>query len=600
MQLTRVRSNRILSDPGIGEGTALAQWRSAEREPFLTSRPFLLALAAGGALLRLWQFLGGASLWLDELALARNVLARPLGRLLLQPLDSWQTAPPGFLLAERALAVLHAHVGVPGQVDPVLRLFPLFCSLAALLLFVRLAERTLGGLARPFAVFCFALAPEQIFYGSEVKPYATDVAVALLLWLLALHLAAEPGDFRRALGVGVTGGLAVWFSTSALLMLAGLGGALLVLAGVRARESGRRGPLLPLACALALWGAGGAAAALAALRGMGPATHAFMQRYWASAFLPPLSRPAEVLGWLGDAAHAELGHEALSYQAPFLYLVLMIVGFAVLWRQRREVALLLAGPGAVTFLAAVVHQYPFRGRLIAFLIPAVLVSLAAGLEAIRRALPPRYRAARVLLLLAFCYPPVQTLVSNPPVYRIEESRPMLAHVQARRQPGDTVYVYYAAEQAARYYGPLYGLTRGDYLLGGCHFPDRRSYLRELDLLRGRKRVWVLFSHALPHLGEREAIIAYLDRIGVRLDAVEIPTHKRTVEDNVFVYLYDLSDPRRLAAATADTVPLPWQPGPPSENAGCEGPQRPGPAPSPGEQLALRGAARSLTLQGQFQ
>src|SRR4051794_34950265 len=64
-----------------------------------------IAIIAGIGL-RLWQYLAHASLWLDEAALARNIIDRSsLG--LITPLDYGQTAPPAFLLVEKAaVAVL--------------------------------------------------------------------------------------------------------------------------------------------------------------------------------------------------------------------------------------------------------------------------------------------------------------------------------------------------------------------------------------------------------------------------------------------------------------------------------------------------------------
>ena len=54
-----------------------------------------------GAGLRAWQYAAGTSLWLDELAVAQNVVSRPIGELLLRPLVWDQVAPTGFLLAEK-------------------------------------------------------------------------------------------------------------------------------------------------------------------------------------------------------------------------------------------------------------------------------------------------------------------------------------------------------------------------------------------------------------------------------------------------------------------------------------------------------------------
>jgi len=54
-----------------------------------------------GVFLRLSQYLSHRSLWLDEAKLALNIVRRPMGVLLLQPLDSAQGAPIGFLAIEK-------------------------------------------------------------------------------------------------------------------------------------------------------------------------------------------------------------------------------------------------------------------------------------------------------------------------------------------------------------------------------------------------------------------------------------------------------------------------------------------------------------------
>ncbi len=87
----------------------------------------LLALTVIGAGLRLMQYGADAALSLDEIAVARNVLERGWQNLLSAPLAYDQTAPRGFLLAEKLAA------GIFGDSDYALRLFSLLCSLTALI-----------------------------------------------------------------------------------------------------------------------------------------------------------------------------------------------------------------------------------------------------------------------------------------------------------------------------------------------------------------------------------------------------------------------------------------------------------------------------------
>ena len=61
-----------------------------------------LVLLLVGAGLRIGQYAIGAVLWYDELALARNVVDKPIRELLTAPLDHAQVSPPGFLLIEKA------------------------------------------------------------------------------------------------------------------------------------------------------------------------------------------------------------------------------------------------------------------------------------------------------------------------------------------------------------------------------------------------------------------------------------------------------------------------------------------------------------------
>src|SRR5437899_242030 len=70
----------------------------------LKAAPIVILLAGG--LLRIWQYAGCRSLWLDEAALANNIIHKPLSKLLFYPMDDQQYAPPGFLLLEKGATML--------------------------------------------------------------------------------------------------------------------------------------------------------------------------------------------------------------------------------------------------------------------------------------------------------------------------------------------------------------------------------------------------------------------------------------------------------------------------------------------------------------
>jgi hypothetical protein len=280
---------------------------------------------------------------------------------------------------------------------------------------------------------------------------------------------------------------------------------------------------------------------------MKPSTHAYMRRFWKHAFppLPPLSR-GELL-WLPNAVLENLGKQGLHQVWRWLFLLLILAGFAALWRRKREDALMLLAPVGVALAAAAARQYPFAERTSLFLAPTFLLAAGAGAGALSRQLS-RYHVPVGLSLSLLALPPLAGFVRNPPVYRREETRPLLARLVAHRRPGDALYVYYGARRAFLFYAPQAGFEPTETTLGGCHRGDPRSYLRELDVFRGRPRVWVLFAHNNWPLLEQPTISAYLDLIGKRRAAFAAP--------GAVLAFYDLSDPERLAAVSAETFPVP--------------------------------------------
>ena len=338
------------------------------------------------------------------------------------------------------------------------------------------------------------------------------MCVSLALTLVALGLTAAPETKSRFLRAGVAGAAAVWFSQSAVFVVAGLGGALLLLALRR----GAPAASWRLAGTLTLWAGSAAGAVALGLHSLTPSTRAYMQHFWE----PSLPRPTVLL--------------------------VVLLAAVVLTKTRPQAAPLLVAPALLALAAAAAHLYPFSGRAILFLTPAAVLALSDGagwiVDGLERLNVPQPVGAGI-----FAAAVLAGVALHPPVYRTEETRPVLAAVAARRQPGDALYAYYAAERALRFYGPAAGITPDEATLGGCHRGQPREYLRELDRLRGRPRAWVLFAHASA--SEQSAMSGYLGRIGTRRD--RIAAAGATAE------LYDLSDPDLLGAVTAESYPLPY-------------------------------------------
>lgn len=521
--------------------------QSEGRRRWLVPDRAILLLLVAGAGLRVWQYAANPALWMDELAAAHNVITRPLPGLLTEALSDGQIAPPGFLVVTRGLVVAF------GSSEYVLRLFSLLCSLAALPFLARVARRVLAPAGAVLAVALFSLSAGVAVFAADAKQYPCDVLVILVLTDLALGWLEAPTR-RRRVALAASGALLVWFSQPAVFVLAGLGTALLL--GGAAKE---RRTLVPT---LVLWAAMAAGSVAYARARMSPGLSSFMTWFWRDGFMPwPPHSLWDVL-WPFTAV-GDVFDQVLDFPWPTLYLALALTGVVSLLRRRRAEALVLLLPVGLTLAAAIAHAFPFRIRVVLFVVPTLLLLVAEGAWRLGTLLRPRMLER--LVPLAAALPPLVMLIRNPPAWRLDDARPVFAELQRQRLPGDVVYVYYPSWQAVRFYGERYGMPLEAVQLGGCH-PELRDYLRELDRYRGRQRVWFVNAFEPPRAGESAPMLAYLDAIGVRKGTIEGPPTNRpgkngqgkrwTSRPRNYAHLYDLSDPVRLASTSAELQHLP--------------------------------------------
>jgi hypothetical protein len=133
----------------------------------------------------------------------------------------------------------------------------------------------------------------------------------------------------------------------------------------------------------------------------------------------------------------------------------------------------------------------------------------------------------------------------------EHLRPVMQHLSDNWKAGDALWVYYGAGQAFGYYSRLFPIN-GDIRIGDCDRTEPREYLRQIDVERGKRRVWILMSHTSAgfRFDERRLLNSYLDTIGTRLDEFHAPAED-TSPQRAAVFLYDLSKDEKLATTSAE-------------------------------------------------
>jgi hypothetical protein len=471
-----------------------------------------LGLVACGAAARIVRWLANRSLWGDEGFLAINLVERSPAELA-APLAHAQAAPIGFLWLEKAALAAF------GEGELALRLLPLLASLAAFPLFHRVARELLAPRDALLALALFAVSEPLVFYASELKPYATDVLVCLLVVWPALRVIRLGASARRLAALGAAGALAPWLSLPAPFACGGAG---LAAAWALARRGGSR-RAAPIAAFAALWLASFGlewALLLGRLR-----ESAFLAESW-QAYFAPLPVSAEALAWWGRTA---LGffHDPLGLPSRGVAALLFVAGAAALARRAPEALLCLLAPIGLALAASLAglhpfptssryalseRYYPFYGRLLLFTVPLALPCIAAGIGWLldsRGAARAALGAAAAGVLFAA---PVRQLFVNladPP--HIHELRPLMPRVAERFAPGDRIFSQQYATGVVGYYAHRFGLGP---LAGELTLEHPRQLLDlgfALRELRAGDRFWVVTLHH-PHWrseAERDAIAGVL-------------------------------------------------------------------------------------------
>jgi len=504
-------------------------------------RRLSLAAVALGCLLRIGQYLLDRSLWMDEAYLSLNILHRSF-RGLCRALDYHQGAPIGFLLLEKSVVRLW------GGSEYVLRLLPLLAGIASVILFYKLASKSLPARAVPVAAGLFAISPALIYYSSEVKQYSSDAAIAILLYCLTIEGSKSEWKAGRTALVAVVGAIVIWMSHSSVFVLVGIG--LTISIALVLRKDWPR--LMRVSFVGLCWMASLAVCYIVALRKL--ASDGELLSYWNANFMPLPPRSVADFKWLVDSF---FGFFSTSAGLKFggLAALVFVLGSISMFRKSPERLFLLLSPAVLTLLASGLHKYPFGGRLTLFLVPPVLLLMAEGAEALRSSASASLPAVGGVLITLLLLDPgtyilhhfakPNTEIVQPGVMLPEEIRPVVAYVRSHERPGDLVYVFYGAEPAFDYYAERDSFPQNNVEIGTAEGNDPQIYESDLDRLRGR-RVWVVLSHT-HGVGAQEAkyIGFYLGSLGPRLDSLSVAGAE--------AYLYDLRNAALLPAAQSQSA-----------------------------------------------
>ncbi len=351
-----------------------------------------------GVALRVLTYLLNRPMWLDEGSLRANVVDVPIFHFA-EPLTNDQLAPLGFLIVERILANLVS------SRNYALRFLPLAAGIGALYLFRALAAQLLSRRAALVALVLFALSDDLIYYSSEFKPYALDSWFGVAITLVASSALGRTPPSRTAAWLAVLYAVAPWFSFSSAFTMAGCG-TVLILDAVRGGRP--RTALLRVAIGLG-WLANFLVSFQASRAMLSSATT--MYRFWDFAFLPRGASARDVLSWAA-IQFLEIFVNPLNLLCPgnsrfgvVLPLGLLLLGALSMARRSIRTFLLLVAPIILAVAATILRYFPFHGRLILELVPALFLLIAQATEWIALRFPGRRHIAyKTVLIALLTYP----------------------------------------------------------------------------------------------------------------------------------------------------------------------------------------------------
>jgi hypothetical protein len=369
------RNDLAIDAPEESVGVALTEEAGGAVSP-ATLRWLCLGLVALGAMWRIVRYGLRFPIWGDEAFVCVNFLDQDYAALM-GPLKCAQVAPLLFLWGEQA-----AYQFLGGS-ELAVRLLPFLAGLASLALLWRLAWRTLPPLAAAFAVSLLATAYWPVAMSGTVKPYASDLFMALALLVPAVEYLYQPGRWGWLALLSVLCPLAIFSSYPAVFVAGAVSVAILPAVWRQSGWIGRSFYVLFNVGMVAAFLIHFGMVALNQLDRESGSVNAYLQEYWSDGYPP--ANPWEFASWLiliqtGRMSAYPVGD---ANGGSALTVLLILAGLVQLVRHPRGRGLwvLLLLPFALNLLAAVVHKYPYGGccRLSQHLAPATCLLAGMGL-----------------------------------------------------------------------------------------------------------------------------------------------------------------------------------------------------------------------------
>jgi hypothetical protein len=495
--------------------------RFAHKSSLIT---ILLALLITlGIFFRVRQYAFDRSLWLDEASLSLNIIQRPLDRLLTEPLENNQAAPLGLLLLAK-WSVMWL-----GETDLVLRIVPLVFGILVLFLGLDVSRHAFqSDAARVGFLGLLAVAPILVYYSSEIKQYGIDACVTVLLLWASFRFSRH--DAVSLLALSLVGSLAVWLAHPSVFVLAAMGAAFVIQS--LARRDLRS--TIKYVLVAAVWLVNFWAAYVISFSAI--ASNTYLVSYWKSGYAP-LS--LDGIAWYWESA---LGLVYLAFRQTDLTVVtplaewfdgwniillsVLAIGLWSLFKHSRPLFSVVVIAIAVTTAVSAFELYPFRNRMLLFLVPLIFIVAGAAIDWLARRRPSLAWAAAAGLVFTIISLSIPFAIHPHNAYDIKGA---LSYIRTHRSPDEAIALQFWSQPAFEVYKKSFAFD--DLPLAATLTIDANvdALLKSICASPTPRRTWIVFSH---NYEQHIAVVERLSTITPRLDSWE--------GDNAGAFLFDFS------------------------------------------------------------
>lgn len=485
------------------------------------------------------HFICRTSMWFDELTAALNVRDKSFYQLATESLEYNQVAAVGFLLLQKLSTVLF------GVNDHAYRLFPFIFSIVSLLLLLNISKHFFKGIALLSVFTLFAGSVSLWFYGGEAKQYSGDITASLFIVWSALQL-MKPDLKKSTCWLIAVGGFILILCSLPAVVIAPIVLAIVFTCLLKKQINLSQQSFYLIAF---IWGLACLLLAFYAKFIISTTVQDAMSNYWSRGFIP-LNNFGEGLSWVLSGVKKELNFfltfwmQDVYLSIKFISLALLILsipGIIYLRKKYKWCMLILFAPLITALLLSIFRVLPFDSRVAVYSTWPLVFSGMAGIQALQQWIPRLFPSALTTAISLTIALPILLITifskTERPPFNAQPTQLVLHQLKKQWQPGDILFVYFKTRYALSFYGAKEGIT--EYRVGS-NYQTIEPYLRQLDSLKGNKRVWFIFSQWTEKQPFPDSIKAYLGTvIGKEIGKIPDP-HGGKEDVEAAAHLYDLS------------------------------------------------------------